>query len=151
MMTQFYQLPEGLQGVLLVLGTISALGIGLFALAFAAMGANKLKGEVKGLLGKGDVLTLLDGLATAPLGPVRGFVDETTDPLIVLLAQLAKQDPASMVKQIDQAFVLLGKLQGFWPQVKDALGLTEISVVADLPPKPPEGEQVVVRKLEPGP
>jgi hypothetical protein len=141
-MNQFYQLPEGLQGVLLVLGTISALGIGLFALAFAAMGANKVKLEAKRLLGKGEVLTLLDGLATAPLGPVRGFVDETTDPLIVLLAQLAKQDPTAMVKRIDDGFILLGKLQEFWPQVKDALGLTEISIAADRAPKPPEGPPV---------
>jgi hypothetical protein len=146
MIDQFYQLPEGIQGTLLVLGTIVALGIGLFALAFAAMGANKVKQEAKRLLGKGDVLQLLDGLATAPLGSAHCLVDEPTDALILLIAQAFKQDPAYMVKRIDTTFVLLGKLQGFWPQIKDALGLTEVQ-----PPKPPEGEKVAIRKLEPSP
>jgi len=146
MIDQFYQLPEGIQGALLVLGTILALGVGLFALAFAAMGANQVKREARQLLGKGDVLQLLDGLATAPLGTMRGFMDETTDPLIVLLAQLVRQDPALMVKRIDAAFVLAARLQQFWPQIKDALGLTEVQ-----PPKPPEREKVAIRKLEPSP
>ena len=146
MMTQVYQLPEGIQGTLLVLGTIFALGIALFSLAFAAMGANKVKQEAKRLLGKGEVLTLLDGLATAPLDSAHRLVDEPTDALILLIAQAFKEDPTALVKRIDQGFLLLGKLQQFWPQVKDMLGLTEVQ-----PPKPPEGEKVTVRKLEPSP
>ena len=102
-----------------------ALGAGFFSLALGARGLDKVKREGKKLLGRSEVLTLADGLATVEVTNLHQYVDDPNDALIMLLAQALRQDPARTVKRIDGAFTVFGQLQSIWPQVKEALGLRE--------------------------
>lgn len=113
-----------LEWLLFAVLVMFALGIGFFALAFGAMGLDKVKREGKRLLGQPELLAAAEGLAAVNVAGLRKYVDDPNDMLILLITQTLRQDPAATVKWIDGAFTVFGHLQSIWPQIKDALGLT---------------------------
>lgn len=128
----YYDLPPIVQAVSLLFAALVVLIVALILLALMARAWKLLKRELQQPGVRQELTSALATVEAAP-GVLRPFVDEKTDPLILLLASLTKAEPDAWVLRFERWLKVAQGVSVALPEIKDALGLTVV-----VPPKPAE-------------